>query len=79
VTAETAHIAWKDVRQHSAWLGVYLVIVLLRALLIGTGIDAVVRDRGVLTSLGLAYQVLCGLHLALIVTLAGSSGPPPSG
>jgi hypothetical protein len=70
MTGQAAHIAWKDARQHGAWLGVYLAIVLLRALLIGSGIDAAVRDSSVLTSLGLGYQVLCGLHAALIVTLA---------
>jgi hypothetical protein len=70
MTGQAAHIAWKDARQHGAWLGVYLAIVLLRALLIGSGIDAAVRDPGVLSSLGLGYQVLCGLHVALIVTLA---------
>jgi hypothetical protein len=70
MTAEASHIAWKDLRQHDAWFGVYLVVVLLRALLIGSGIDAAVRDRSVLESMGLAYQMLSGLHLALIVTLA---------
>lgn len=69
MTTDAARIAWKDVRQHRAWIAVYLAVVLVRALLIGSGIDAAVRDANALTALGLAYQVLCGLHVALIVTL----------
>jgi hypothetical protein len=70
MTADAFHIARKDLRQHRLWIAAYLAVVVLRAVLIGSGVDAAVRGRSVLVSLGMAYVVLCVLHLALVVTVA---------
>jgi hypothetical protein len=68
--AGARHIARKDLRQHRLWIAAYLAVVVLRAVLVGSGVDAVIRDQGVLVSLGMAYMVLSVLHLALLVTTA---------
>ncbi len=70
MTAGARHIAWKDLRQHRLWIAAYLAVVVIRAVLVGSGVDAAIRDQGVLVSLGMAYMVLCVLHLALLVTTA---------
>jgi hypothetical protein len=70
MTAEARHITWKDLRQHRLWIAAYLAVVVVRALLIGSGIDVPVRGQNVLGSFGMAYVGLCVLHLALLVTTA---------
>lgn len=70
MTAGAVHLAWKDVRQHRAWLGAFLAIAALRALLIGSGIDAYITNPNLLASLGFTYLLLCILHFALVVVVA---------
>ncbi len=70
MTAGARHIAWKDLRQHGPWVAAYLAAVLVRAALIGSGIDAAVRQPTVIGSLGMAYVALCILQFALLVTVA---------
>jgi hypothetical protein len=70
MTAGASHIARKDLRQHRLWIAAYLAVVVVRALLIGAGIDASVRGQHLLVSFGMAYLGLCVLHLALLVTIA---------
>ena len=55
--ADALHIAWKDLRQHRLWSAAYLAVVAMRAVLVGSGIDAVIRDQRGLASLGMAYMV----------------------
>ncbi len=70
MTAGARHIAWKDLRQHRLWIAAYLAVVVIRAVLVGSGVDAALRDQRALASLGMAYVVLSVLHLALLVTTA---------
>ena len=70
MTAGALHIARKDLRQHRLWIAAYLAVVVIRAVLVGSGVDAAIRDQGVLASLGMAYMVLSVLHVALLVTMA---------
>jgi hypothetical protein len=65
-----AHLMRKDVREHRTWLAVFLGLAILRAALVGSGIDARIRDQNLLTSLTLGYFLLTVLHGALLVAIA---------
>ena len=64
------HLMRKDVREHRDWLAVFVGLAALRAALIGSEIDAHVRDQNLLTSLSLGYFLLTILHGALLVAIA---------
>jgi hypothetical protein len=69
MTPLAVHIVRKDLREHAAWIVPYLAVVVVRALLIGSGVDRLVTDRLEFASLGFAYIALMVTHAGLLVVL----------
>lgn len=77
MTGLVLHIVRKDARQHRGFLGLWVVLIVVRALTIGVGLDTWLPlplrapDSAIATvhPLAVAYVVLSVLHVAILVAL----------